>query len=430
MTTLTRYLLRAHTGPFAFVFSAVTGLLFLTAIAQRFQELAGKGAGPAVTLELMLLSLPHVVTLAVPMALFAATLYVFADLSQNGELVAMSAGGVHPGRLVAPLVIVGIVLSLLMVGFNDRILPAANARFQDRLEDVSRKSPTLRLRAGAVNAVRTPDGFRRYVLVRSSDARTNTLRGVTIADLSRPDRPRYVTAESASVELLPNRTDMVLRLTDGQLASPFLDRPGTLQTVQFHSYLVNLRGLAAGVQRGERVGERDERELSIATLRGRIRQAQATVLASAPDESQGTSAADARTRHFVVVRSLGELHRRYATAFACVVFVLLAAPLGVRFAHHGIGAVIALSVAVLFFFRVGIIWGDRLVEAGKIAPILGAWATVAVLLLIALPFLRGLGGAISNARTAAAAARWPRGRGMLRWGHPLGRRHGQRHGTP
>jgi lipopolysaccharide export LptBFGC system permease protein LptF len=69
------------------------------------------------------------------------------------------------------------------------------------------------------------------------------------------------------------------------------------------------------------------------------------------------------------------------------VLVLLAAPLGIRFAHGGIGAVIALSVAVLFFFRVGIIWGDRLAGAGRIEPAVGSWATVVLLLLVAVPLL-------------------------------------------
>jgi lipopolysaccharide export system permease protein len=425
VTTLTRYLLRAHVGPFAFAFAAVTGLLFLTAVAQRFQELAGKGVGLAVILELMLLSLPHVVTLAVPMALFAATLYVFADLSQNSELTAMAAGGVHPARLLAPLLVAGITLSLLMVVFNDRILAGANARFQDRLEDVARTNPALRLRAGVMNTLRATDGSLRYVLVRSTAAHGNTLRGVTIADFSRPNRPRFVTADSGSVARQPNRRDILIRLAAGQFASPFMDRPGTLQLVEFQSYLVILRGLAAGVERGTRVGARDERELSIATLRGRIREAQDTARASASGDAREASAATARARRSVVIRSRAELHRRYATAFACAVFVLLAAPLGIRFAHGGIGAIIALSVAVLFFFRVGIIWGDRLSDAGRLDPIVGSWTTVGVLLLTALLFLRGLGGAVSNAQRAPEANRSPRGSHARRRTRVQGRRDGR-----
>ena len=397
MKTLTRYLIRAHVGPFAFAFAAITSLLFLTAIAQRFQELSGKGVGPAVIVELMLLSLPHVVTLAVPMALFAATLYVFADLSVSNELVALAAGGVHPARLIAPLIVAGLALSLVMVRFNDRALPWANARFQDLLQDVSRKSPTLRLQPGAMTALHAKDGAPRFAMVRSIDGSTNTLRGVTIVDLSQPDRPEYVTAERASVAVLPNGRDLVLRLTNGQLSRPFLDRPGNFQWAHFQSFLMDLRGLAAKVQRGERVGDRAERELSFGALHERIREAQNPV-------GDAVSAADAQARHVVVVRSLGELNRRYATAFACLVFVLLAAPLGIRFAHAGIGAVVALSVAVLFFFRVGIIWGDRLTDAGRINPIVGNWASIGVLLLIALLLLMRFGGTASHSPTASGTA--------------------------
>lgn len=380
VTTLTRYLVRALAGPFAFAFFAVTGLLFLTAVAQRFQELAGKGVGPGVILELMLLSLPHVVTLSVPMALFAATLYVFADLSHSRALVALAAGGVHPGRLMAPVVLLGLAVSLVMVPFNGRVLPGANARFQDRLEDVGRKSPTLRLREGVMNALHTADGSLRYLWVRSIEPGTGALGGVAIVDLSRADRPRYVTAEHAYLALLPNGRDLVLRLTDGHISSLFLDRPETFQTSRFEAHLVALRDVAAEVERGERLGERAERELSIAALRARIREAQPST-------------------HAVVVRSLGEVHRRYATAFACLVFVLLAPPLGLRFAHGGLGSVILLSVAVLFFFRVGIIWGDRLADAGRIPPILGGWGAVGVLLLVALPLLPGLADAPPDPRT-------------------------------
>lgn len=410
MKTLTRYLLRALVGPFAFSFAAVTGLLFLTAIAQRFQELSGKGVGGGVTLELMFLSLPHVVTLAVPMALFAATLYVFADFSENSELVAMAAGGVHPGRLVLPLLGTGVVVSLVMAGFNDRILAAANARFQDRIEDVARTSPTLRLRAGAMNAVRTDDGAVRYIVVQSIDAGRNVLHGVTLTDLSRPNRPRYVTADSAAVEVMPNGRDIALRLADGAVANPMLDRTGTLATAQFHGSVFRLRGLAAGVERGTRVEARAERELPIAELVRRMR--------------------DAERNGHVAVRSVSELHRRLATAFACIVLVLLAAPLGIRFAHGGIGAVIALSVAVLFFFRVGIIWGDRLAGAGRIDPAVGSWATVVLLLLIALPLLHNVGGAVASARTGADPASWRPGLRSTRRIRPAGPRATRWRGTP
>ena len=43
MSILIRYLIRTHVGPFLFSFSLITGLLFLNTIAQRLDQLMGKG---------------------------------------------------------------------------------------------------------------------------------------------------------------------------------------------------------------------------------------------------------------------------------------------------------------------------------------------------------------------------------------------------
>jgi lipopolysaccharide export LptBFGC system permease protein LptF len=204
--------------------------------------------------------------------------------------------------------------------------------------------------------------------VDSIDRARSELRGVTVVDMSTPNRPVYVTAEHGTVSMRPNGRDLLVELADGQLTLTRPDRPENFHTIAFEHHVSSLRDLVAGFSENAAGVVRAERELSIATLRQRIR------------EASPESALD-------VARYRGELHRRYATAFACLVFVLLAAPLGRRVAAGGIGAVINLSIAVIFFFRVGIIVGDRLVDAGRVHPILGSWGTVGVLLLVALPLL-------------------------------------------
>ena len=111
MKILTRYVVRAHIGPFLFAFIALTGLIFLNAIATRLDDLAGKGLGLAVIGEFAVLSLPHVVALTFPMSILVATLYAFSELTANSEVAAVAAGGIHPLRLVLPLVGVGVVLA-------------------------------------------------------------------------------------------------------------------------------------------------------------------------------------------------------------------------------------------------------------------------------------------------------------------------------
>src|SRR5690606_30547470 len=146
MRILTRYLLRAHLAPFLFALLALESLLFLNAIAQRLQDLAGKGLGWDVIVEFMKLSLPHTIALTLPMAVLVAVLYAFSDLAANNEITAMKAGGVQPFRLMAPLIVMGTLVSMVMFVFNDRVLPESNHKLKTLLMDIGRKTPTFSLR--------------------------------------------------------------------------------------------------------------------------------------------------------------------------------------------------------------------------------------------------------------------------------------------
>ena len=123
MRIITKYLIRAHTGPFLFALSALTGLLFLNAVAQRMDDLVGKGLTWSVIGEFMLLSLPHTIALTLPMAILVSVLYTFSELTAANEITAMAAGGIRPLRILLPLLGVGTILACVMLFFNDQSAP-------------------------------------------------------------------------------------------------------------------------------------------------------------------------------------------------------------------------------------------------------------------------------------------------------------------
>ena len=183
MGILTRYVIRAHVGPFLFAFTAITGLLFLNAVAQRLEDLTGKGLDLGTIVTFMVLSLPHTVALTLPMATLVAVLYAFSELTANNEFTAMKAGGVRPLRLLLPLLGVGFILTEVMFVFNDQVLPEANHRLRDLLVDLGRKSPTFELREQVVNEIRASDGLNPVFLTASRiDNVRNRLEDVVIYD--------------------------------------------------------------------------------------------------------------------------------------------------------------------------------------------------------------------------------------------------------
>jgi lipopolysaccharide export system permease protein len=445
---ITRHVLRAHLGPFLFAFTAVTGLLFLNAVAQRVEDLAGKGLDLAIVGEFMLLSLPHIVALTLPMSILVATLYAFAEMTGSSEIAAMAAGGVHPSRLLVPLVGAGLLFTGAMYVFNDRILPESNHRLTSLLSDVGSKSPAFQLEEEIINPIHTADETRYFLRARSIDATTGRLEGVTIYDLSRPDQQRTIVAERGQMGFTEDGRDLFLTLEDGMLLEVADDRPGSFQRLEYETQILPLRGVAGDLER-QGPGGRGDREMTIAQLRERVEEARAKIDEMAengrrrslevldhalglPEDQYAqlvpegvepsmiprseattdeivqqvaheyrTDASRLEIQQADVNRHLVEIHKKYAISFACLLFVLLGPPIAVRYPQGGAGMAIAVSVSIFFVYWAGLLGGEELGNRGWVPPWLGMWAVNGILLVPAVYMVSRLGGSISSNRGKA-----------------------------
>ena len=432
MRIITKYLIRAHIGPFFFAFSALTGLLFLNAIAQRMGDLVGKGLAWSVIGEFMLLSLPHTVALTLPMAILVSVLYTFSELAAANEITAMAAGGIRPLRILVPLLGVGTILAGTMLFFNDQVLPEANHRLKNLIIDISQKSPTFSLRERVINVIETEDrGGSVYLQAATIDRTTSELTEVVIYDLSDPSAHRTTYAARGTMAFSDRGTDLYLTLYDGDVLEADQNRSGEFNRSEFDVQIVPLRGIGDELERREGGNVRSDREMSIALLRaeidsrteevGRIRrqsleQAQKAIAGALGYPEPGSADIDEAESAFrggegpVIAPSRGqrplnnsddltritaltgrqnlgllsalqsasdqfrvEIHKKYSIAFACIVFVLLGAPLGIRFPRGGIGMVIVASVAIFAVYWAGLIGGENLANKDVLTPFWAMW---------------------------------------------------------
>tara|TARA_Y100000994_G_scaffold248873_1_gene257967 strand:- start:1401 stop:2795 length:1395 start_codon:yes stop_codon:yes gene_type:complete len=431
MTIITKYLIRAHLGPFLFSFSALTGLLFLNAIAQRMENLVGKGLSWSIIGEFLILSLPHTVALTLPMSILVALLYTFSELTAANEFTAMSAGGIRPLRILAPPLLLGVCMAGVMLYFNDQILPSANHRLKDLVVDISEKSPTLELRERVINRIETQDRTRNIYLQASSiDRETNDLEEVVIYDLSDPGIHRTTYAEQGEMTFDQDQTDLYLTLYSGEVLQVDLSRSGEFNRSEFQKQIIPLRGIANELNRNEEGSVRSDREMSISMLKEAINEktaeirtiqnetrarAEAAVFAITKDLSEITTSIGidgiSRIDQTVTIDALNtnqnklqiaalqsavdrysvEVYKKYAIAFACIVFVLIGGPLGIRFPRGGIGMVILVSVFVFGIYWTGLIGGENLADRGIIAPIWAMWTPNIVFFCLGVLLTIGLG---------------------------------------
>jgi lipopolysaccharide export system permease protein len=86
-----------------------------------------------------------------------------------------------------------------------------------------------------------------------------------------------------------------------------------------------------------------------------------------------------------------EIHKKYAIAFACIVFVLMGAPLGIRFPRGGIGMVIVTSVVIFAVYWAGLIGGENLANEGVVTPFWAMWAADIVFLGLGIALAARMG---------------------------------------
>lgn len=464
MRILTRYLLRAHIGPFLFSLSVLTGLLLINTVAKRFEDLAGKGLGVRVITEVFVLSVPFTLALTLPMSVLVAVLYAFSQFTADNEITALKASGVSLLRLTAPLFVVGLLMAGGMLYFNDQILAESNHRLKNLLVDIARKSPTLELKEQVINEIRTEGTQARYYLQPARiDAASNHLYDLVIYDLSSTDRERTIYADSGWMSFNNARTDLFLTLYSGWIHERELKEPNRFNRIFFDEQLIRIPEVGnqlermGGAYRGDRemtigmlAAEVSKRQAELAEVRERarndLRSAVLEALGSPDSTAQGTAEARPKSmttynlemsaRRIMVqlesaqqrIRQLEagineygvEYHKKFAIPFACIVFILIGAPLAVRFPRGGAGMVIAFSLVVFAIYWSGLTGGEQLGDKGLLPPFWGMWAANFVFLGLGLfglarfgreratsrgsalddlaEFFRGLGGALGSLR--------------------------------
>ena len=146
MNIFHRYVIREHVAPFFFAFSVIMFVLILKLMLQLMDMLITRGVGIIVMSKILVYNLAWMVALVVPMSVLIASLMAFGRMGASGEITAMKAAGISMYRIVSPIFLLSIVLTMIMVWFNNEILPVANHRASSLGMAIRLKKPMLSLK--------------------------------------------------------------------------------------------------------------------------------------------------------------------------------------------------------------------------------------------------------------------------------------------
>jgi lipopolysaccharide export system permease protein len=459
------YILRQHLVPLLLGFGVITFVLEMDALFDYLDLLVTRGVSPGVVFQLFFLSLGFIVALSVPCAVLVAVLMTFGRLSQDNEITALRASGVNLASvLVGPVAAAGLMAVGLTL-FNNHVLPEANHAVANLLIDIGRMRPTVKLQEGVF--ITDFPGY--SMLVQSVNGHTNEMRGVTIYQLNPGGPPSLILAKRGFLTYTPDGHTAMLELKDGEIHEIPADEggPRIYRRMVFKTHVIHIPGAGAILERSVREA-RSDREMSARQLMKEHQRVAAEYRVSIAQHlvrlaAYGLTARDLRA---VVPESLSwggrlsalfqgfagrsqalkrverenpavrtelelwrmereaierraaslsvEIQKKFSLPAACVVFVLLGAPLGMRVRRAG-PAVAFVSIAFFLFYYLCLVGGEELANRLLLPPwlamwlpniVLGTWGVLATLRSIELWPLHTPGVlALRRNRSESGAAR-------------------------
>jgi lipopolysaccharide export system permease protein len=198
---LHKLVITSYIGPFILTFFVSLFILLMQFLWKYIDDLVGKGLEWYIIAELMFYASASLVSLALPLAVLISSIMTMGNFGEHYELVAMRASGISLGRVLYPLIVFSVVVSLGAFYFSNNILPIANLKMGTLLYDIRHKKPTLDIRPGMF--FRSIDG---YVIRVTDKGEEGELYGVMIYDhTDNKGNIKVILADSGTMTMVSER---------------------------------------------------------------------------------------------------------------------------------------------------------------------------------------------------------------------------------
>jgi len=268
-------------------------------------------------------------------------------LSSDNEIIAIRASGINLFKLIFPLIIMGLILSLSLALFNDRAASYAHYQYRKTLIQIGVKNPTAAFEEGVfINS------FQKYILfIYKVDQKHNRLLNVRIYEPQGEDKPtRTIVAKSGEFITVPEKNTVKLKLMDGTSDEPDPNNPTIFYKLNFKTYFMNLN--LADAQKAGKI-EKKEKEMTIRELKSEIKRLKSQNINPGP--------------------LYVEIHEKLTLAFSCLIFVLMGAPLAIITRRREKSINIGIAILIIVVYYPLLIGCESLGMEGVINPVLAMW---------------------------------------------------------
>ena len=345
MKILRNYILKEFFAPLILSFFLLTIVMLLGNLIHLTDLVIRKGINILIVAKVFLYLIPSLFIYTIPISVLVAVLFALGRLASDNEIIAIRASGINViGAIFSPLLIIGLILSLMLVISNDKVVPWAHFACRKTIFSIAVKNPSALLEPGVFIK-----SFDKYIIF-IYNIKGNKLEQVRIYEpQGEGKRARTIVAKKGEFVTLPDLGIVKLKLTDGTTDEPNPSDPKSFYKLNFKTFFLNLN--LAGKQKQDI--EKKPKDMTFRELNQKMRQL----------KKQGIEANVL----------LSELHRRLALGFSAFVFMLVGLGIGLKVGRREKSINLSIAFLTVGIYYLLLLGAQALSIEGNLPPQIAMW---------------------------------------------------------
>ena len=355
---LDRYVLTELLYPFLFGIAAFSSIFIASTMLFKITKyITQYGASMDAVARLFFYSLPEVINYTFPMSMLLAALMAFGKLSGSSEITAMKAGDVSYYRIVAPVLVVGFLVSMFSLVWAEKVVPAAKAKCSEIVDYEIKNSTKPTGQAEHIVIKSFKGSTHRITYANRFDESKGKMTGITIEEFEKGEIVRIQTAKEGFWE---NGT---WRMVNGNVFS-LNDEDGVTSTARYSEQIIPIDMSPKEIAWEQKEPE----EMTIAELREYI--------VMLEERKEPTA------------KQWCEIYMRISILLASFFFAMIGAALGTQKQRTSSSIGLGISIIVIFIYYAVMSFTTGLGKGGAMPPFLACMLPNILCLVIGVKLLK------------------------------------------
>ncbi len=210
---LHKLVVQSYIGPLVMTFFIAEFVLIMHFLWLYIGDLVGKGLEWHIIGELLLYASAGLVKMALPLAILLASIMTFGNMGEHFELSAMKSAGISLQKIMKPLIIFSIIISVGSFFFSNYVIPYTNLKMGSLLYDISNQRPEMNIKPGIFNN----DIPNFSIKISDKNRETNMMYDFMVYDhRERRGNVEVTMADSGTMEVTGDQKYMIITLYGGK----------------------------------------------------------------------------------------------------------------------------------------------------------------------------------------------------------------------